>query len=48
MATSVEVEKPMFYYYVITNDSDQKEVALFRADNFSIMEELINDWFLFE
>ena len=47
MATSVQVEKPMFYYYVITNDSDQKEVARFSADNFSIMEELINDWFLF-
>ena len=47
MATSVQVEKPMFYYYVITNDSDQKEVARFSVDNFSIMEELINDWFLF-
>ena len=47
MATSVQVEKPLFYYYVITNDSDQKKVALFRDDNFSIMEEIINDWFFF-
>ena len=45
MAFNAPLQKPLFYYFLITNDSDLKKGPLFRNDNFSIMEELFSDWF---